>query len=72
MYESHATLIKRAITKSWHILQRDQKYDKLFKNLPHFIYKRGKSIDNQLIRSDIRKKIEKEPSRPIKQALFNA
>lgn len=52
-YDGHARLIKNAIHKAWYILQKDTKYGKLFIQQPRFIYRKGKSIGNHLVRLDI-------------------
>lgn len=53
MYESHVKIIQKAIKKSWYLLQGDKKYGKLFKKIPQFVYKKGKTIGNFPVKSDI-------------------
>lgn len=53
VYLSNAHSIESAIKKSWHLLQNDEKFSKLFKERPLFEYKKGKSIGNHLVRSDL-------------------
>lgn len=55
-YDIHSELIKKSIKKAWPLLQCDSKYNKLFKNPPKFIYRKGKTIANQLVKSDISQK----------------
>lgn len=51
-------MIQKAIRKSWYLLQKDKKYGKLFEKGPQIIYKRGKTIGNYLVKSDIKPKKE--------------
>lgn len=53
-YDVHAELVRKSITKAWHVLQKNPQYGKLFKEPPRFVYRKGKSLGNQLIKSDIR------------------
>lgn len=55
-YDTHAVLVKRAIKKTWHVLQNDRTIGRLFRDNPKFIYKKGKTIANYLTRADIKKK----------------
>lgn len=61
-YDSHSKLIKKMVTRSWHILQSDTKFGRLFRESPRFIYRKGKTIANYLVRSDLRKNNKKEGS----------
>lgn len=54
IYDTHMELIRKSIGRAWHVLQKDPKYGKLYRDPPKFIYRKGKSIGNSLIRSDIR------------------
>lgn len=60
-------MVRKTILIEWHVLQNDPKYSRLFKDVPHFVYKRGKNIGNQSVTSDIRpKKIHKISTTNIK------
>lgn len=52
-FDNHAGLIRNTIKKWWGMLQADQKHGKLFKQFPKFVYGKGKTIGNHLIRADI-------------------
>lgn len=41
-YDTHVVMIQKCVLKEWHLLQNDPKYGKLFKQIPCFVYKRGK------------------------------
>ncbi|XP_041417084.1 uncharacterized protein LOC108715416 [Xenopus laevis] len=60
-YGPHSSFLKRTINKHWSILQNDKTYGKLFLNNPLFSYKRGKSIGDQLTKTDIKRHKYKKP-----------
>lgn len=45
--------MQSSIKKTWHVLQNDTQYGRLLTKLPRLIYRKGKSIGNHLVRSDI-------------------
>lgn len=53
-YDNNSKLIKRLIKKSRHILQSDAKYGRLFFDIPKFVYRKGKTLGNYLVKSDLR------------------
>lgn len=60
-YDSHAQLVECSIKKHWYLLQNNSKFGKLFREKPLFVYKKGKTIGNYLVRSDIApKKIQQQ------------
>lgn len=52
MYDVHADLVHKSISKAWHVLQKDAKYGSLFSRPPKFVYRNGKCIENYLVKSD--------------------
>lgn len=52
-YDAHARLVETTIKKWWGILQKEPKHGYLFKDMPMFVYRRGKTIGNQLVRAEI-------------------
>ncbi|XP_056409510.1 uncharacterized protein LOC130329910 [Hyla sarda] len=55
-YDCHAQLIKKTVNKYWGLLRADSKYGNIFEKLPRFIYKKGKSLANNLVRADMKEK----------------
>lgn len=52
-YDGRSNMIKKAIMKAWHTLGSDSKYGKLFQEIPRFIYRKGSTIGNSLVRSEL-------------------
>lgn len=55
-FDGHAKMIRKAICDLWHILKSDRQIGRLFTNRPKFVYKRGRSIGDQLVRTDVQKR----------------
>lgn len=56
-YDKNTKLVESTIKKQWKILQQDTKHAHLFKKkCRHFCIKKGKTIGDQLVSSDLEKK----------------
>lgn len=55
-YDTHAEVNKSSIRKAWHMLGKDPKCGRLFEKPPKFLYHKGLSIANPLVKSDIKTK----------------
>lgn len=60
-YDAHASLIETTIKKWWGILQKEPKHGHLFRDLPMFVYRKGKTIGNVLVRAEIEPDNKKIP-----------
>lgn len=52
-YDYHSNIIQKTIMRAWHILKSDVKHGHLFRENPWFIYRKGKTIGNSLVRSNL-------------------
>lgn len=55
-YDNHAVQVRKSINKAWSLLQKDTKYGRLFNQRPKFVYHKGRSLANRLVRADIKKR----------------
>lgn len=55
-YDHHSKLFESTVKKWWGILQWEQKYGHVFKEVPCFSYRKGRSVGNQIVRADIQPK----------------
>lgn len=69
-YDRHAQIVCKAIMGAWHLLQIDPKDGRLFTDPPKFVYLKGRTIGNQLIRSDIRKKKKSLMTSTVKKGTY--
>lgn len=63
-------MVQKVIRREWYILQKDPKYGKMFKQTPRFIYRKGKSIGNDLVKSDIGENKFNKLSTTVKKRYF--
>lgn len=69
-YDHHSNMIRTTINKAWFVLQSDPAIKKLFHARPRFIYRKGKSISNHLIRSDLKKDTIRHTNKDDKKGTF--